>query len=85
MVHDGGDGSGTEDRFEDGVLGAGGSVSIDCSTCVARDTAACDDCLVTAVLSRPPGRVRLDADERGAVDRLQRAGLVPLVRYRPAS
>lgn len=63
----------------------GETVSIDCSTCCARGTAACDDCLVTAVLSRPTGHVHLDADEREAVRRLQRAGLVPLVRYRPAS
>lgn len=60
-------------------------VTIDCSTCCARGTSACDDCLVTAVLSRAPGPVELAADEQEAVERLQRAGLVPLVRYRPAS
>lgn len=71
----------------DGEVGddAGEMVSIDCSTCCARGTAACDDCLVTAVLSRPAGPVHLDGDEREAVRRLQEAGLVPLVRYRPAS
>lgn len=64
---------------------AGETVSIDCSTCSARATAACDDCLVTAVLSRLPGPVHLEGDEREAVRRLQQAGMVPLVRYRPAS
>ncbi len=80
-----GDGGG--DGGVDGPSGVlpRGSVTIECSTCCARGTAACDDCLVTAVLSRPPGTVELDAEEREAVGRLQRAGLVPLVRYRPAS
>lgn len=84
-VHEVTDGIG--DGGGDGASGARqrGSVTIDCSTCCARGTAACDDCLVTAVLSRPPGAVELEAEEREAVERLQRAGLVPLVRYRPAS
>lgn len=75
------DGPGTRS----GDARAGETVSIDCSSCCARGTVACDDCLVTAVLSRPAGPVRLDGDEREAVRRLQQAGLVPLVRYRPAS
>lgn len=80
-----------EDGQEDGSGAGEGctqareTVSIDCSTCCARGTAACDDCLVTAVLSRPAGPVHLDGEEREAVRRLQHAGLVPLVRYRPAS
>lgn len=74
------------DRTGDGPrAGPGETVSIDCSTCCARGTAACDDCLVTAVLSPSTGPVDLDGDAREAVRRLQRAGLVPLVRYRPAS
>lgn len=67
----------TSGRFRD-------SVTIDCATCVARATDACDDCLVTAVLGSHPGRLELDATERAAVVELQVAGLVPLVRYRPA-
>lgn len=59
--------------------------AIDCGTCRMRDTEACDDCLVTAVLSRPPGPFLLDDDEQRAVAQLQRAGLLPVVRYRPAS
>lgn len=59
--------------------------TIDCGTCRMRDTDACDDCLVTAVLSRPPGPFLLDDDEQHAVAQLQRAGLLPVVRYRPAS
>ena len=59
--------------------------TIDCGTCRMADTEACDDCLVTAVLSRPPGPFLLDDDEQHAVAQLQRAGLLPVVRYRPAS
>lgn len=59
--------------------------TIDCGTCRMRDTRACDDCLVNAVLSRPPGPFLLDDDEQRAVEQLQRAGLLPVVRYRPAS
>ncbi|MGH3440532.1 MAG: hypothetical protein ACRDUY_00490 [Nitriliruptorales bacterium] len=59
-------------------------MTIDCATCVALHTDACDDCLVTAVLGGPPGRVELDAPEQAAVIELQVAGLVPPVRYRPA-
>lgn len=60
------------------------SVTIDCATCVARETDACDDCLVTAVLGGPPGRMELDAPAQAAVIELLVAGLVPPVRYRPA-
>lgn len=73
-----------EGQVGDGQVGEA-TVTIDCSTCCARGTAACDDCLVTAVRSHHAGPFALRDDERDAVERLQRAGLVPLVRYRPAS
>lgn len=56
---------------------------IDCTTCVARDTAACDDCIVTALLDRPPGAVVFDAAEERALRVLADAGLAPDSRYSP--
>ena len=45
-------------------------------------TQACDDCVVTFVLSREPGdALVIDADEERAVRALQRAGLVPDLRH----
>ena len=64
-------------RIEDRVV-------IECGTCVARETEACSGCLVTAMAQGEPGRLELDRDEQAAVIELQVAGLVPLVRYRPA-
>lgn len=47
-------------------------------------TAACDDCIVTALLDRPPsGGVVFDLEEERAVRALQRAGLAPKNRYLP--
>lgn len=64
-------------RIEDRVV-------IECGTCVMRDSDACGDCLVTAMWQGRPGRLELDREEQAAVIELQVAGLVPLVRYRPA-
>ncbi|MBE7189323.1 hypothetical protein [Jatrophihabitans endophyticus] len=70
---------------------------IDCHTCVARDI-ACDDCVVTVLLARPPARrpadprsapadpVALDESEQVALGALAGAGLVPPLRLvRPFS
>lgn len=54
---------------------------IDCTTCVARDTTACDDCIVTALLDRPAGAVVFDAAEERALRVLNAAGLAPGSRY----
>jgi hypothetical protein len=55
---------------------------IDCDECVMQHTQACDDCVVTFVLSREPGdALVIDADEERAVRALQRAGLVPDLRH----
>jgi hypothetical protein len=57
---------------------------IDCSDCAMQHTAACDDCIVTAVLDRPDDEaVVLDLDEARAVRALQRAGLAPRNRFLP--
>ena len=55
---------------------------IDCDDCVMQHTQACDECVVTFVLSREPGdALVIDADEERAVRALQRAGLVPDLRH----
>jgi hypothetical protein len=58
------------------------NLTIDCDRCVLRDTDACDDCLVTFLLGREPDdAVVIDADEERAVRMLERAGLVPGLRF----
>lgn len=52
---------------------------IDCSTCVARHTAACDDCIVSA-LCGPMQVLELDTDERIAIDAMSDMGLVKPIR-----
>jgi hypothetical protein len=57
-------------------------VQIDCDTCEVRG-AACADCVVTVLLGAPPEGVRLDDDERGALEVLAASGLVPPLRLVP--
>lgn len=57
---------------------------IDCGDCAMQHTAACDDCIVTAVLGRgEDDAVILDLDEARAVRALQRVGLAPRSRFLP--
>jgi len=57
-------------------------LTIDCDRCELLDTNACADCLVTFLLERDPGdAVVIDADEERAVRMLERAGLVPSLRF----
>jgi hypothetical protein len=57
-------------------------ITIDCATCVMRDTAACDDCVVTFLCERDPtDAVVLDLDEMAALRRLADAGLAPRLRH----
>jgi hypothetical protein len=59
------------------------SVSISCEDCVLHGTSACDDCVVTFVLGPPAaGGIVVDVAEARAVRMLQRAGLVPELRFR---
>jgi hypothetical protein len=59
-----------------------GGLTIDCDCCTLRDTAACDDCVVTFLLEREPDdAVVIDADEARAMRMLERAGLVPTLRF----
>jgi hypothetical protein len=55
--------------------------TIDCDQCVGRATNACQDCVVTFLLSRQPDdAVILDATEELALRRLAHHGLVPALR-----
>jgi hypothetical protein len=57
---------------------------IDCGDCAMQHTAACDDCIVTALLDRDEGEaVVLDLEQARAVRALQRGGLAPRNRFLP--
>jgi hypothetical protein len=63
-------------------LDAAGDLTIDCDCCTLRGTAACDDCVVSFLLEREPeDAVVIDADEARAMRMLERAGLVPTLRF----
>jgi len=55
---------------------------IDCDRCALQDTEACDDCVVSFVLGREPDdAIVIDAEEARAMRMLERAGLVPTLRF----
>jgi hypothetical protein len=55
---------------------------IDCDQCALQHTSACDDCLVSFVLSRDPDdAVVIDVEEARAIRMLSRVGLVPELRH----
>ena len=51
---------------------------IDCGTCVARHTTACDDCIVAALCD--DGVLELDRSEQSAIEAMGEAGLVSPIR-----
>lgn len=58
------------------------TLTIDCDRCALRDTDACRDCVVSFLLEREPDdAVVIDADEARAMRLLERAGLVPSLRF----
>lgn len=58
------------------------ALTIDCDECVGQGTTACDDCVVTFLLGREPDdAVVIDADEARAMRMLERAGLLPSLRF----
>ncbi len=62
------------------------SIVIDCQTCVARDSEACTDCMVSYLCrDEPTTAVVFDLDEWRAVRVLADAGLVPTLRHRATS
>jgi len=59
---------------------------IDCGTCVARNTDACHDCVVSFVLDGPEnGGVSVDAGEARILRLLHDGGLIPGVRHEPGA
>jgi hypothetical protein len=59
-----------------------GGLTIDCDCCALQNTAACDDCVVSFLLEREPDdALVIDADEARAMRMLERAGLVPTLRF----
>ena len=59
------------------------NISISCDDCALKATSACDDCVVTYLLDSPAqDRIVVDVAEARAVRMLQRAGLVPELRFR---
>jgi hypothetical protein len=59
------------------------SMSISCDDCVLNGTEACGDCVVTFLLGPAAGEaIVVDVAEARAVRMLQRAGLVPELRFR---
>jgi hypothetical protein len=61
---------------------SGPTITIDCDECTLQHTSACEDCLVSFLLDREPGdAVVIDAAEARAVRLLERAGLVPNLRF----
>jgi hypothetical protein len=52
---------------------------IDCDTCAVRGV-ACDDCVMSVILSAVGGAVELDEAEEDAVGQLVNVGLVPPLR-----
>ena len=56
---------------------------IDCGDCTMQHTSACDDCIVTYLLDRPPGAVVFDVAEERALRALGDAGLAPPNRFEP--
>lgn len=63
-------------------MGATETVEIDCDACAMQGTSACDDCVVTFLLGREPDdAVVIDAEEARAMRMLERAGLLPALRF----
>jgi hypothetical protein len=58
------------------------TLTIDCDCCAFQGTDACDDCVVSFLLDREPDdAVVIDADEARTLRLLERAGLVPSLRF----
>jgi hypothetical protein len=55
---------------------------IDCDRCALQGTDACGGCVVSFLLEREPDdAVVIDADEARAMRMLERAGLVPSLKF----
>jgi hypothetical protein len=71
--------------MDEGTFGEGGSgvLRIECDTCIAQHSDACDDCLVTHLCGHDDGdAVVVQVSEVRALRMLQGAGLAPELRHR---
>ena len=60
-----------------------GPLTVDCGVCVMRETAACEDCLVTYICDREPEEaVVITIDELRSMRSLSQAGLLPGLKHR---
>jgi hypothetical protein len=58
------------------------TLTVDCDCCQLQGTDACGDCVVSFLLGREADdAVVIDADEARAMRMLERAGLVPSLRF----
>jgi hypothetical protein len=58
------------------------TLTIDCDRCALHGSDACEDCVVSFLLEREPeDAVVIDADEARAMRMLERAGLLPSLRF----
>ena len=58
------------------------TLTIECDQCVMQHTDACDDCVVSFLLEREPDdAIVVDANEARAIRMLERAGLLPSLRF----
>jgi hypothetical protein len=58
------------------------AITVECDSCVMRETGACEDCVVTFLLGREPDdAVVIDAEEARAMRMLEQAGLLPSLRF----
>jgi len=54
---------------------------ISCDDCRMQGTEACTDCVVSYIVDRPEGAVVFDAAEERALREMNKAGLLPEVRW----
>jgi hypothetical protein len=58
------------------------AITVDCDVCAMQGTSACEDCVVSFLLGREPDdAVVIDAEEARAMRLLERAGLLPTLRF----
>ena len=75
----------TDDPDRKGTTMGQASFAIDCDDCTMQHTDACKDCVVSFLLDREPDdAVLIDAAEARAIKMLERAGLVPALRFERA-
>ena len=58
-------------------------ISIDCRTCIMKDTVTCSDCIVTYICDRKPEQaVVISMEEWRSMRSLNKAGLLPELQHK---